>query len=171
MTEGLGSAAVPAPADGDHRRGCGPSVVLYLDLACPHCAASWIGVRELPLSLCVRHFPIASQRPRAPSLHAAVEAAAALGGEPAFWAFWDSLMDDQGHHDDPHLWQRAERLGLEISSFDAERRGDSVAERVQRDFRSGIRAGVVGTPAGFVGSEPIGGDLIAVLTELAAGSG
>ncbi|MGB2851836.1 MAG: DsbA family protein [Solirubrobacterales bacterium] len=168
MATDLGSAAVPPPADDDHRRGSGPPVVLYLDLACPHCAADWLAVRELPLSLCVRHFPIASKRPRAPALHAAVEAAAGMGGEPVFWSFWDSLMEDQGHHDDPHLWQRAARFGLDISRFDTERRGEVVAERVQRDFRSGIRGGVVGTPAGFIGSELIRGDLAMALAELAS---
>ena len=53
----------------------------------------------------------------------------------------DSLLADQGHLDDPHLWERAERLGLDLDRFEADRRSEAVAERVERDFRSGIRAG------------------------------
>ena len=62
----------------------------------------------------------------------------------------DSLYADRGHVDDPHLWQRAERLGLDLKRF--ERRpplGPDSPLRVRRDFESGIRAGVAGTPALF----------------------
>jgi predicted DsbA family dithiol-disulfide isomerase len=61
----------------------------------------------------------------------------------------DSLHEDRGHVDDPHLWQRAESLGLDLERFEADRRSGSVAARVRRDFESGIRAGVTGTPAVF----------------------
>jgi protein-disulfide isomerase len=67
-----------------------------------------------------------------------------------FWELHDSLMMDQGHLDDPHLWARCEELGLEIDRFEADRRSDAVTERVDRDFRSGIRAGVTTTPTLFV---------------------
>jgi len=167
----LSSAPAPGAGDGDHVRGTGPAATLYLDLACPHCAAMWLEVRDFPLRLCVRHFPVESRRPRAPALHAAVEAAAALGGEPAFWAMWDSLMEDQGHQDDPHLWARAERLGLDLARFDAERRSEAVSDRVRRDFRSGIRAGVAGTPAALVGGRMLGEEAVGALQELAASGG
>lgn len=163
----LGSAPVPEPGAGDHIRGEGPEVLLYLDLACPHCAADWLAIRELDLRLCARHFPIASRRPRAPALHAATEAAAGQGGEEAFWAFWDSLMEDRAHTDDPHLWARAEDLGLDLDRFNSDRRGDVAAERVARDFRSGIRAGVAGTPTAFAGGERIDADLVPALRGLA----
>jgi 2-hydroxychromene-2-carboxylate isomerase len=61
----------------------------------------------------------------------------------------DALYADQGHLDDPHLWARAERLGLDLDRFEADRRGDEVAARVDRDFRSGIAAGVMKTPTVF----------------------
>ncbi len=61
----------------------------------------------------------------------------------------DSLYADRGHIDDPHLWQRVEQLGLDVERFEADRRSDAVAARVRRDFESGIRAGVTGTPAIF----------------------
>lgn len=153
MNADLGSAPVPPIGRDDHVRGSGPEAIVYLDLACPHCAAVWLAVRELPLRLCVRHFPIASKRPRSPALHAAAEAAARVGGEPAFADYWDSLYADRGRTDDPHLWERAERLGIDLEAFERERRSPGVAERVERDFRSGIRAGVAGTPTAFVAGE------------------
>ncbi len=154
----LGSAAAPAVVADDHVRGSGPEAVLYMDLACPHCATTWFAVCELPLRLCVRHFPIASRRPRATALHAAAEAAA-LQREEAFWELCDSLYADRGRIDDPHLWARAEKAGLDLERFERDRRSDEVAARVARDFRSGIRAGIVGTPAAFVEGRAITGEV------------
>ena len=67
----------------------------------------------------------------------------------------DSLYGDRGHVDDPHLWERAERLGLDLPRFDAERRSEAVGERIQRDFESGIRAGVAQTPMLFRDGDPV----------------
>lgn len=161
----LSSAAVPPPGDGDHVRGEGPEAIVYLDLACPRCAGAWERIAALPLRLCARHFPLASKRPRAPALHAAAEAAAHYS-EDAFWQFWDSLLLDRGRTDDPHLWERAEALGIDVPTFDRDRRSVAVAARVRRDFRSGIRAGVTATPSGFAAGEPLGEDLVAALASL-----
>ena len=88
-----------------------------------------------------------SKHPRSRVLAQAAEAAALQG---RFWDFHDSLFEDQGHIDDPHLWRRCEQLGLDLDRFEADRRSEGVAERVERDFRSGIRAGVATTPTLFV---------------------
>src|SRR5437764_4226572 len=102
---GLTSAPVPPLASDDHVRGEGTEAVLYLDLACPHCAATWPTVRGSPYRLVFRHFPVASKHPRAPALHAAAEAIA-VQRAGAFWDFVDAIYGDQGHVDDPHLWER-----------------------------------------------------------------
>jgi protein-disulfide isomerase len=78
------------------------------------------------------------------ALARAAEAAALQG---AFWPFHDSLYTDQGHIDDPHLWERCATLGLDVTRFDADRRSEAVAARVTRDVREGLRAGVTATPA------------------------
>jgi protein-disulfide isomerase len=144
-------------------RGEGREAVVYLDLACPHCAATWARLGEQPLRLVFRHFPVASKHPRAPALHTAVEAAALQGSEEAFWALVDSIYRDQGRVDDPHLWERAKALGLDIERFERDRRSDAVSERVRRDFEGGIRAGVIGTPAAFLEGLRVAGDLASEL--------
>jgi protein-disulfide isomerase len=137
-------------------RGDGPEVILYLDLACPHCAATWAGIGELPLRLVVRHFPVASKHPRAPALHAAAEAAGLQG---RFWEMCDSLRIDRAHQDDPHLWERARRFELDLERFERDRRSEAVVERVRRDFKQGIRAGVASTPAAFVDGRQLEGEI------------
>jgi protein-disulfide isomerase len=140
---------VPAIGTADHVRGDGPEAIVYLDLGCPACAAAWPELAARELRLCVRHFPIASRRPRSPALHAAAEAAS-LQDPDAFWWFVDSIYADLGHQDDPHLWERAQARDLDLERFERDRRSDEVAARVRTDLESGIRAGVTGTPALFV---------------------
>ena len=143
MTE-LTSAEVPPIGPDDHVRGAGEGLVVYADLGCPHCAGAWAEIAARRTRLVFRHFPVASKHPRSPALHAAAEAA---GRQGRFFAMVDSLYADRGRVDDPHLWRRAEELGLDLDRFEADRRSDAVAIRVRRDFQSGIRAGVTTTPA------------------------
>jgi protein-disulfide isomerase len=77
----------------------------------------------------------------------------------AFWEMHDALFADQGRLEDPHLWARAERLGLDIERFDAERRSEAALGRVKEDFRGGVRAGVATTPTVFAGGERHAGAL------------
>jgi protein-disulfide isomerase len=148
------SSAPPEPGPDDHVRGSGPLVIEYADLECPYCAKTHLLLEGLPVRLVFRHFPVTSKHPRARTLAQAAEAAALQG---RFWELHDSLFEDQGHLDPPHLWQRARLLGLDLDRFEAERRSDSVARRVEGDFRSGIRAGVTTTPTLFVAGEAYAG--------------
>jgi protein-disulfide isomerase len=159
----LTSASVPPLGADDHITGEGTEAIVYADFGCPYCAASWAKLRALPLRLCFRHFPMASKHPRAPALHAAAESAAAQG---SFWEMCDSLYADRGHVDDPHLWARAERFGLDLERFRTDSRSEGVRARVERDFVSGVRAGVAGTPTAFADGRMISGDLAKELSAL-----
>ncbi|MFZ0090755.1 MAG: thioredoxin domain-containing protein [Solirubrobacteraceae bacterium] len=145
---GLGSAPVPEPSDDDHRRGPpqAPIVIVYADFECPHCGALELRLRHLPARTVFRHFPVRSSHPRAWPAACAAEAAAR---QDRFWQMHDALFADQARLEDPHLWARARDLGLDVDRFDADRRSDDVRAHVSRDFRSGIRAGVVTTPTLF----------------------
>jgi protein-disulfide isomerase len=131
-------------------RGDGPLLIEYADLECPYCAKTHFLICDLPVRRVFRHFPVVSKHPRARVLALAAEAAARQG---LFWDFHDSLMADQGRLEDPHLWDRCRALGIDLDGFEADRRAPAAAERVERDFRAGIRAGVVTTPTLYVGGE------------------
>jgi protein-disulfide isomerase len=137
---------VPPAGPDDHRRGEGPELIVYADLGCPHCASAWAEIGKRKATIVFRHFPVASKHPRSPALHAAAEAAGLQG---RFFEMVDSLYADRARVDDPHLWNRVEGLGLELDRFEVDRRSQAVAARIRRDFESGIRAGVTGTPALF----------------------
>ena len=78
-------------------------VIEYADLECPYCAKAHLILKELPITRVFRHFPVTSKHPRARVLAAAAEAAGLQG---RFWEMHDSLLEDQGHLDDPHLWEQ-----------------------------------------------------------------
>ena len=149
----LSSAALPGLDAHDHVRGPSDAVVLieYGDLECAYCAALHVRVEELraltPLRVAYRHFPVRSAHPRA---WAAACAAEAAGFQGPFWEFHDAILADQGHIEDPHLWSLAERFGLDLDQFEADRRGSEAEIRVRADFTGGVRAGVVTTPTIFM---------------------
>ena len=131
-----------------------PLVVVYADFECPFCAALELRLREATARVCFRHFPVRGKHPRA---WPAAQAAEAAARQDAFWPMHDALFADQARLEDPHLWARAEQLGLDLERFDADRRSDAVVERIQADFRGGIRAGVAATPTVFAFGQRISG--------------
>lgn len=144
--EDLRSAAVPGIRGDDHVRGDGRIVAFYADLTCPHCAVAHANLRTEGAKVVFRHLALKSRHPRALALAHAAEAAAAQG---AFWAFADATYADLGRLEDPHLWDRAGQIGLDVERFDADRRSEAVAARVQRDVKDALRAGATGTPTVF----------------------
>src|SRR5205085_8858917 len=133
----LGSAPVPPLSRDDHVRGAEdwPLLIEYADFECPYCAALCQRLSERRLRRVFRHFPVRSSHPRAWAAACAAEAAALQGG---FWEMHDLLFADQGRLEDPHLWDRARALGLDLERFERDRRSEAVAGRVRRDFQSGI---------------------------------
>jgi protein-disulfide isomerase len=125
-------------------------VIEYADFECHFCRLEHTRMARREIRHVFRHFPVKSKHPRAWSAACAAEAAALQG---AFWAMHDALYADQGRLEDPHLWARAERLGLDVERFDADRRSDAVRGRVERDFKAGLRGGVMATPTYVVDGE------------------
>jgi len=144
----LSSRPVEPVGPDDHVRGPegAPLVVVYGDYECPYCAALEERLGGAPVRVAFRQFPVRAAHPRA---FAAAAAAEAAGLQGAFWPMHDALFADQGRLEDPHLWARAERLGLDLGRFDADRRAAAVAARIRTHFRGGVRAGVPTTPTLF----------------------
>jgi protein-disulfide isomerase len=166
----LGSAPVPPPGAQDHVRGPddAPLLIEYADFECPYCAALSVRLQGLRLRRVFRHFPVRSSHPRAWAAACAAEAASLQG---CFWEMHDSLFADQGRLEDPHLWDRARALELDLERFELDRRSDAVQARVRADFDSGVRAGVVTTPTVFASGEKHAGQLDTAALHRLAGAG
>ena len=151
--EDLRTAPPPPPHEGDHVRGdtAAPLVLFYADFTCPRCALAHERLTRAGVHVAFRHMALRAKHERAVPVACAAEAAAAQG---AFWAFADALYGDQGRLDDPHLWERARDLGLDLERFDEDRRDPVIAARVQRDTRAALAAGATTTPTLFAAEGP-----------------
>ncbi|WP_240674872.1 DsbA family protein [Cellulomonas endophytica] len=120
------------------------TLVEYGDLECPYCAAAAPVLRELVdtsrggLRLVWRHFPLFTRHPFALTAALAAEAA----GE-RFWELQEVLLRHQDRLTDADLDAHGARLGLTGLTGAAvqHHRAD-----VEADYRSGVAAGVRGTP-------------------------
>lgn len=148
--EDLRSAVPPPLRDDDHVRGdpSGRLVVFYADFTCPRCALAHERLTAAGARVAFRHMALRAKDERAIPVACAAEAAAAQG---AFWPFADALYADQGRLDDPHLWDRARALALDVERFLADLRAPATVARVQRDTRAALAAGATTTPMLFAG--------------------
>ncbi len=142
-------------------------MLLYADFECPYCAAEAQKLAGVRLRVVFRHFPVRTSHPRAWPAACAAEAAGLQG---RFWEMHDLLFADQGRLEDPHLWARARRLGLDLERFEADRRAATVEARIRRDFEAGVRGGIVTTPTVIAGDTRYAGRIgDQLLEELSSG--
>jgi len=150
------SRLTPAVSDSDHRSGpdgAPVTLVEYGDYECPHCGRAHPIVQEVRrrmgrrLRFVFRNFPLAEAHPHAVRAAETAEAAAAQG---KFWEMHDMLFEHQGALEDPDLLRYAKVLGLNVGRLMEELAAGTYVERVRKDFRSGVRSGVNGTPTFFI---------------------
>jgi protein-disulfide isomerase len=129
------------------------TLVEYGDYECPYCRAAFGAVeqvRELfaeDLRFAYRHFPLRQIHPHA--LDAAI-AAEAAGAEGRFWEMHAVLFENQSHLTPPDLIRYAQLVGLDPVRFRTHLSDRTFEARVRRDFLSGVRSGVNGTPTFFI---------------------
>jgi protein-disulfide isomerase len=149
------SLTPPVSAD-DHRSGPDDAPVAFVeygDFECPHCGAAYPVVQEIQkilgpnLRFVFRNFPLAQIHPHA---ELAAEAAEAAGAQGEFWGMHGLLFENQDALEEPDLLRYAAALSLDGKRFAKELSDGVYKDRVRRDFRSGIRSGVNGTPTFFI---------------------
>ena len=128
----------------------------YGDYECPACGQAHPIVKAIQqqlgddLCFAFRNFPLTNVHPHAE--HAA-EAAEAAGEQGNFWGMHDMLFENQDALEDERLATYAAALGLDEVRLMREIIEGAYADRVREDFRSGVRAGVNGTPTFFINGE------------------
>ena len=148
----------------DHIRGnpdAPVKIVAYTDTECPFCNRFHDTLQELMASYgnegkvawVYRHFPIDQLHPKARKEAMAAECAAAQGGDDAFWAYMDRMMEITPSNDglDPaELPKIAAFVGLDITQFNTCLSSDTYAQRVQEDIENAVATGGQGTPWSIV---------------------
>lgn len=145
----------PAVGPDDHTQGSADAPVVlveYGDYECPYCGEAYPELKAVQKalgdSLCFvfRNFPLSNAHPHAERAAEFAEAAATIG---RFWEMHDRLYENQDALDERSLVGYASALGLGQPLIESALRGD-FAGRVRRDFTSGVRSGVNGTPSLFI---------------------
>jgi protein-disulfide isomerase len=126
----------------------------YGDYECPHCGRAYGIVKQVQkhfgrrLRFVFRNFPLAQIHPHAQTAAETAEFAEAHG---RFWEMHDRLFEKQDRLGLPLLLALTEELGLDPQALRDALSAGEFEPRVRRDFLSGVRSGVNGTPTFFVG--------------------
>ena len=143
------------------------TLVEYGDYECPHCGHAFPVIQRVQehfgdrLRFVFRNFPLGEVHAHAEHAAEAAESAGARGGEEADWAMHDAIYTHQ--QDGPRaladdaLARYAAEAGVDGRAVLEDLRAQRFAERVQRDFMSGVRSGVNGTPTFFIGERRFDG--------------
>jgi protein-disulfide isomerase len=103
-----------------------------------------------------KHFPLGTACNHAlktnmhPLACEAAWAAEAAHNQGKFWAFHDIMFANAQKQDPKIFYAIAQKLGLNIPSFDQYRRGDAAKENIQENITLGIQLGITGTPTVFL---------------------
>jgi protein-disulfide isomerase len=135
-------------------------LVEYGDYECPYCGAAYPIIKKIQadlksdLKFVFRNFPLIEIHPHA--LHAAMAAeAAALQGK--FWEMHDLLFENQQFLTPKDLVKYAQKLNLDMKAFETAMESKHIKGRIDKDFDSGIRSGVNGTPTFYINGEKYNG--------------
>jgi protein-disulfide isomerase len=154
---GIPASKLALPAAGrDHIQGpvdAPISLVEYGDYECPYCGEVYPVIKAIQkrmgknLCFAFRNFPLANMHPHAERAAEAAEAAAAQG---KFWEMHDLLYQNQDALEPDDFARYAEALGLDVPRLISEVQSGLHTTRVREDFKTGVRAGVNGTPGLFI---------------------
>lgn len=145
---------------GDHIRGnpdATITLVEYSDTECPFCKAFQATMQKLmdeygkngSLAWVYRHFPLDQLHPKARKEAENVECAAEIGGNAGFWNYLDRIFEitpSNNGLDAGELPKIATLLKLDEKKFNECVASGKYAEKVQKDYEDGERAGATGTP-------------------------
>jgi len=164
----------PEVGSQDHAQGgksAAITIVEFGDYQCPHCGNAHPILKEIEetfgdqVNFVFRNFPLKEIHELA--LPAAV-AAEAAGLQGKYWEMHDALFDNQYRLSEDLFDELAETIGLDVEKFRSDSAADTVKEKIDDDFESGVRSGVNGTPSFYVNGTKFDGgvtDLYQMLQE------
>jgi protein-disulfide isomerase len=172
----------PEVNEQDHVQGDKSAIITlveYGDYQCPYCGAAYPLVKRLQhhfgddLRFVFRNFPLANSHPHALIAALAAEAASLQG---KFWPMHDMLYENQNRLAAENILSYATALGLNLTKFDQDMRGETLLNRIRADLLSGEESDVQGTPTFYVNGMRYDDstqypEMIAFLENLRGGSG
>jgi protein-disulfide isomerase len=136
-------------------------MVEYGDYECPYCGRAYPIVKYIQeqlgsdLRFVFRNFPLRKIHPHAFSAAVATEAA---GLQFRFWEMHDIVFENQRRLSLENILQLADSIDLDPDKLHMDMQQQSLIEKVEKDFESGMRSGVNRTPTFFINGEKFSGD-------------
>lgn len=128
------------------------TLVEYGDFECGGCRRAHSLIKRLleekgeELHFVFRHFPLRMYHPNA---YAAAVAAEAAGKQGKFWEMHDLIYQNQKKLSENFLLSLADELNLDRDQYTIDMKSDEISGKIEKDYESGIRSGVNGTPTFF----------------------
>ena len=135
------------------------TIIEYSEYQCPFCArviptaAKVLSEYRGKVRWVVRDFPLSFHDRAKP---AAIAARCAMK-QGKFWQMYSVLFNNQSALSDSNFEGYANRIGLDKDKWLACLDDKSVADAVDKNFQSGVRLGVTGTPAFFINGRRLSG--------------
>jgi protein-disulfide isomerase len=129
------------------------TLVEYGDFQCPYCRRAHPLVKRLlkergnKLHFVFRNFPLCKIHPLA---HISAITAEAAGKQGKFWEIHDLIFENQDRLSEDYLLSLVEDMDLDLAQFAEDSKSEEILDKIERDFESGIRSGVNGTPTFFL---------------------
>ena len=129
------------------------TLVEYGDFQCPYCRRAHPLVKRLlkesgnKLHFVFRNFPLRKIHPLA---HISAITAEAAGKQGRFWEIHDLIFENQDRLSEDYLLSLVEDMDLDLAQFAEDSKSEEILDKIERDFESGIRSGVNGTPTFFL---------------------
>lgn len=135
------------------------ALIEYSDLECPFCKSfhptAQQAIDEYPddIMWVYRHFPLEQLHSKASKQAEAAECAGKLAGNDGFWALTGKIFEvtpSNNGLDNSILPDLAVDVGLNKSAFQTCLDSGEMAQNVDDDYQSGLKAGVTGTPGNIL---------------------
>ena len=136
-------------------------IVEYSDTECPYCKNFHGTMNKImdeyakdgKVAWVYRHFPIDSLHSRARKEAEATECAEEIGGNKAFWSYINKIFEitpSNNGLDPKELPNIAKEIGIDVNAFEECLSSGRMSDKVERQFKSGVKAGVRGTPFSII---------------------
>ena len=124
-------------------------MIVYADFTCPRCAVAAERLREAQVRTCFRHLALKARHPRARAARARRRGRRAAGR--VLGSCTTRSTPTRAGSTTRTSGRTPSASASTSSGFEADRRDPQVAERVEADVRSALRAGAATTPTLVIG--------------------
>jgi protein-disulfide isomerase len=135
------------------------TIIEYTDYQCPFCKRVQPTLKSLfkefpdKIRFASMNNPLSFHKKALP----AAMAARAAGKQGKFWEMHELLFENSRALDDANLVKYAQKIGLDIEKFNADRKSEELKAEILKEQQQAVKNGATGTPAFFINGKKLSG--------------